>query len=88
MRIVDWAGREYGVGDTVLYTSSKGRGLNYGVVEKIDTKNYAKYKYPNGHFFEEHRRVRIKSIFDDNSHTIIEGIHPVAFVSITSFKAR
>lgn len=80
MEIVDWTGNTINEGDTVIYTSGiEGNGINYGVVEKIDTQTY-----PGNRTL---RRVRVRSLLKGTAQTIIEDRHYVAYNSITKFDA-
>lgn len=95
--IVDWNGRKVLVGDSVVWCSTTGGVLNFGVVLQIDEKDYAYYIYDHKLKHGKHtnkpcRRVKIKTLVTPGADkttaitTIIEKKH-AAFDSITRFEA-
>lgn len=82
--ITDWAGQTICRGDTILWSSNTS-SINYGEILDFDEKKYAGGK--------TRQRVKVKVLNSGfkwikvgKEMWIIEGLHYVAFSSITRFK--
>lgn len=65
--LTDWLGNEFRVGDRVIYSSSSYRtGINFGVVERIDTKERTDYRQ------RTYQELRVKIRLEKSSNNSVD----------------